>query len=180
MPTPRTNPPSQLPISDPIGSIPPDNQPGHHPPVEQDKPTRRPRLRPKFQPAAATDGFPFAFDPIFLVPGAVVGVTPWTARVTVDATYLRVRFGPWSMTVELDNVAGTEVTGPFQLWKVIGPPHLSLADGGITFGTNARRGVCIELRESAPGIEPTGLLRHRGLTLTVADPEALVERLARR
>jgi hypothetical protein len=176
--TPTTPTSAQLPISDPIGSIPPDNQPGHHPEVEQDKPTRRPRLKPKLHAAAAADGFPFAFDPLFLVPAAAAGVTPWTARVTVDATFLRVRFGPWSMTVELENVAGTEVTGPYRPWKVIGPPHLSLADGGITFGTNASRGLCIALREPVPGIEPTGRLRHPGLTVTVADPEALAERLS--
>ena len=170
----------QLPlVPDPVGSIPIDNQPGHHPEVEQDKPARRPRTRPKMRPAAATDGFPFAFDPIFVGPALAVGVTPWTARVTVDATSLRVRFGPWSMTVDLDNVAGTVVSGPYRPWKVIGPPRLSFSDGGITFGTNARRGLCIELREAVAGIEPTGRLRHPGLTVTVADPEALAERLGR-
>jgi hypothetical protein len=178
MPTSRSTPTAQLPLTDPIGSIPPANQPGHHPPVEQDKPTRRPRLRPRLSPAAAVDGFPFAFDPRFLAPAALAGVTPWTARVTVGATDLRVRFGPWSMDVALDNVVRTEISGPYQPWKVIGPPHLSFADGGITFGTNARQGLCIELREPLRGIEPTGRLRHRNLTLTVADPAALAERLA--
>lgn len=172
----------QLPAtSDPIGAIPPDNQPGHHPEVEQDKPDLRSRSRAAARPspAAVTDGFAFRFDPLFLGPAASFGVTPWTARVTVDATELRVRFGPWSMAVALDNVTGTSVSGPYRPWKVIGPPRLSLADLGITFGTNAARGLCIQLGEPVPGIEPTGRLRHSGLTVTVADPEALAERLAR-
>jgi hypothetical protein len=49
-----------------------------------------------------------------------------------------------------------------------------MADRGITFGTNPRRGVCIEFHEPVPAFDPLGLVRHPNLTVTVADPEALL------
>ena len=47
------------------------------------------------------------------------------------------------MLLDRTNIVGAERTGPFQPWKVIGPPHLSLRDRGITFGTNSSAGVCL-------------------------------------
>lgn len=75
------------------------------------------------------------------------------------------------MATPLDNVVGAEVTGPYRLVKVAGPPHLSLRDRGITFATNRARGTCIRFRE------PVGLLRHPAATVTVAAPDALAEAL---
>ena len=62
------------------------------------------------------------------------------------------------------------MTGPYRWYRAIGP-RLSLADHGLTFGTSAARGVCLLLREPVPGIDPLGVIRHPGLTLTVADPK---------
>ena len=70
-------------------------------------------------------------------------------------------------------------TGPYKPWKVIGPPHLSFADRGITFGTTTTGGVCIKLRRPARGIEPTGLLKHPAVTVTVEDRDELIELLQR-
>jgi len=78
------------------------------------------------------------------------------------------------------NIAGTEVTGPFGLLRTLGPAHLSLADNGITFATNGDRGLCIRLHDPVPAIEPLGRLRHPGLTVTVADVDALAAALAAR
>ncbi len=50
-------------------------------------------------------------------------------------------------------------------------PHLSLKDRGITFGTNARRGICTLFREPITGIDFLGVIRHPGVTLTLADIE---------
>ena len=91
--------------------------------------------------------------------------------MTIQGGQLSARFGPWRLSTPLENVAGTEVTGPYQLLKVIGPPHLSLRDRGLTFATNRQRGVCIRFRR------PVGLLRHPSLTVTVADPDALARAL---
>ena len=55
--------------------------------------------------------------------------------------------------------------------------RLSLADRGLTFGSTAAGGVCVEFTHPRRGIEPFGLLRHPGLTLTVADPDGLVAAL---
>jgi hypothetical protein len=159
--------------SEPFGPVPPDNEPGHHPPVEQDKP-----VGPPPGPVAATlHRFPFDFHPLFRLPALAAGVTPGSAYVDVDREKLEVRFGPWSMQVDRDDIAEVCETGPYKPWKVIGPPHLSLADRGITFGTTTGGGVCITLRRPVPGIEPTGRLKHPGLTVTVADREGLVELL---
>lgn len=122
--------------------------------------------------------FDFRFARPYLAAGLPFGVTPLTASVEVDGGELRVRFGPWSLRTPVANVTGTEVTGPYALLKTLGPPHLSLADHGITFATNADRGLCARLRHPVPGIEPLGRLRHPGLTVTVADVDALAAALA--
>ncbi|MEV1291660.1 DUF1990 family protein [Pseudonocardia sp. NPDC049635] len=116
---------------------------------------------------------PFAFDPRFLPVLAPLGVTETSgARVELDEHRLLVRFGAWSVSTPVRNLAGAQLAGPFSAPKVIGP-HLSLADRGVTFGTNTRRGVCIRFHRPVPGLEPLGLLRHPGVTVTVRDPELL-------
>jgi hypothetical protein len=175
---------------DNVGSVPPDNEPGHHPDVEQDKPIgRRPRPRtaaPALPKGAATssDASPPGGERFDLHFDGPVGVAARVAVVHEDRAYVELtddrlvaRFGPWVIETTRANIADATVTGPYQWWKVAGPPHLSFADRGLTFGTNAERGVCITFREPVPGIEPTGRIRHPGLTVTVADPEALVKAL---
>jgi hypothetical protein len=132
---------------------------------------------------ATTDGgsvqFGFAFDPRFRVPLALAGVTPGHAHVTVTPTRLLARFGPWSVDTPLDNVAGVCLTGPYRWFKAIGPRG-SLADRGATFGSTTAGGVCIRFHDPVPGLEPLGLVRHPGLTVTVDDPERLAALLRRR
>jgi hypothetical protein len=152
-------------------NLPPDNEPGHHPEVEQDKPTGPP-------PGPGPVRFPLAFDPTFRLVDRVLGITEDRAYVELDRDELRIRFGPWSADVPRRTVAGAEVTGPYWLPKVLGPPHLSLADRGITFATNRRKGVCIRLTEPVKALEPLGLLRHPSITVTVEDPKALADALA--
>ena len=62
------------------------------------------------------------------------------------------------------------LTDPFHWYRAIGP-RLWLADHGLTFGTSTTCGVWLQLRDPVPGIDPTGLIRHPDLTLTVADPQ---------
>lgn len=178
--------------------VPEDNLPGHHPETEQDKPDVIPRARPqgrrappkskpkaKAKPTQAADPppapvherFSFAFEPVMAAAALPFGVTPLTTSCEVADGELRVRFGPWSVRTPLDNVEGAEITGPYALPKVIGPAHLSLKDGGVTFATTTKRGVCIRFRTPVRGIAPFGLLKHPALTVTVAEPEHLVEAL---
>ncbi|MGH9119670.1 MAG: hypothetical protein ACRD0A_17880 [Acidimicrobiales bacterium] len=122
--------------------------------------------------------FPFVFDPPLFPFGLPFGVTPSTALVLVTSDDLHVRFGLWSLHTGLDNVAGAERTGPYRPWRVAGPARLSLTDRGLTFATNTRAGVCICFHRPVRPVPPFPLLRHPALTVTVADPNGLVELLA--
>jgi hypothetical protein len=240
-----------------VGPVPEDNQPGHHPDQEQDKPTGPPpapsgasgstasgstatatkpktraksaagrgsaagkstggkspsgkstdskssggrtgragaraakpasgeslRTPPPSDPAPEvplTVRFRFRFDPVMQAAALPLGVLPSNSFVEVTANDLTIRFGRWSLTTPLANVEGAEVSGPYSLVKVIGPPRLSIVDRGVTFATNPDRGVCIRFREAVPGALPFGLLRHPGATVTVEEPEALADALTSR
>jgi hypothetical protein len=193
--------PEIAPPNEPTGPIPEDNLPGHHPEHEQDKPegpppepgVRPPKAKKEGVPrkaapkkskverpepeAEGTRRFNFAFEPRMLPLSLLFGVTPVTAWAEVDGRELRVRFGLWSATTPRENVTGASVTGPYAFPKVAGPAHFSFTDGGATFATTTRRGVCLEFREPITALVPFGLLRHSGLTVTVDDPEGLVAAL---
>jgi hypothetical protein len=51
-------------------------------------------------------------------------------------------------------------------------------DRGITFATNGDGGLCIRFIEAVTGIDPFRLIRHPGLTVTVADLDGLERLLA--
>lgn len=112
--------------------------------------------------------FDFAFDRRYAPGLALLGVTPATARVTVTNTELDARFGPWRCRTPVGNISCVVQTGPYQAVKAIGARG-SFADRGATFGTTTAGGVCLEFRQPVKILDPTGLLRHPGLTLTVAD-----------
>ncbi len=120
----------------------------------------------------------FAFSPLGRALLRPLGVGPDSCEVRVEQDTLDVRFGRWRLKTPLANVRAVEVTGPYQAWKALGP-RLSLADRGLTFGTNTTAGVCIRFDQPVPGLEPTGRLRHPGLTVTVHDPQLLADRLRR-
>ncbi len=122
--------------------------------------------------------FDFDFDPLYRAMALPFFVTPGNARVRVDDGRLDARFGPWwRLATDVDNIAGTEVSGPYRLLTTVGPAHLSLADRGLTFATNRRRGLCIIFKQPVPGLEPTGRLRHPALTVTVSDVDGLARAL---
>jgi hypothetical protein len=120
--------------------------------------------------AAGAGQFEMAFDPRFRLPLAALGVTPATAHVTITPGHLVACFGPWNCRTVPSNVRAVYLTGPYHWYRAIGP-RLSLADHGLTFGTTTTGGVCVQLRDPVPGIDPLGLIRHPNLTLTVADPQ---------
>ncbi|MGN9908637.1 hypothetical protein ACTMTJ_13930 [Phytohabitans sp. LJ34] len=110
---------------------------------------------------------------------APFGVRPGNAWLALSEAELVVRFGPWRLRTARDNVLDARRSGPYRWWRVIGP-HLSLADRGVTFGTNAAAGVCVRFATPVPALLPGRWLRHPGLTVTVADPDGLVDALRRR
>jgi hypothetical protein len=117
--------------------------------------------------------FEFRFADAYRLPALLFGVTPATTGVVVDDGELRIRFGPWSVRTTVDNVAGSEVTGPYGFVKTVGPAHLSFADRGLTLATNGDQGLCIRFVEPVAGIDPWGRLRHPGVTVTVEHPHDL-------
>jgi hypothetical protein len=121
--------------------------------------------------------FAFRFDPSYQRPARLFGITRASAWVEVDATTLRAQFGRWRVTTPLTNIKSVAVTGPYRFFKTAGPARLAVTDRGLTFATNGERGVLISFHSPVPGLEPTGLLRHPELTVTVADTDGLVERL---
>lgn len=170
--------------------VPEDNLPGHHPEAEQDKPDVTPLPKPRGRRAAAAkptpaphvepprrSTFAFAFGVRMALAALPFGVTPFTTGLDIEDGELRVRFGPWSLRTPLDNIEGAEVTGPYTWFKVAGPAHLSFKDRGLTFATNADRGVCIKFKEPVAGLVPKGVIKHPALTVTVDRPDDLVAAL---
>lgn len=123
--------------------------------------------------------FPFAFDGRYAWMLKPLGIRPDTAEVTLDFEEIRVRFGRWTTKTSLSNIAGTEITEDYRWYKAIGIRG-SLADHGITFGTNADRGLCVRFVEPIPSLTLGKMIRHPGMTLTVADVEGLAEAIERR
>jgi hypothetical protein len=119
------------------------------------------------------EAYEFRFDPLYRMAGVAFGVTPRTSRVELRDGELYARFGPWKVRTPLSNVSGCTVTGGYGRIFTIGPAHLSFTDRGLTFATNPDRGLCIQFREPVAGIDPTGRIRHPGLTVTVADVDGL-------
>lgn len=120
--------------------------------------------------------FGFRFDPAFRLPLALLGVRPETAGVELGPAELTVRFGPWQLRTARGNVTGAEPGGPYRWWRAIGP-RLSLADGGVTFGSSVTAGVCVRFDTPVPGLAPGRWLRHPAVTVTVADPGGLLRAL---
>jgi hypothetical protein len=106
----------------------------------------------------------------------LLGVSSANSGVRIADGVFHVRFGPWRLRTPTANIAGAVVTGPYHWVRVVGP-HLSLADRGVTFGTNAERGVCVRFDAPVPALLPVRALRHPAVTLTVDDPEALAASL---
>lgn len=122
--------------------------------------------------------YDFRFAPAYRVPALLVGATPRSAYVEVVDGRLQVRYSLWRLDTPVSNVVSTERTGGFRFLKNAGPPHLSLADKGVSFATNGDQGLCVRFGEPVKVLDPTGRLLHPAATLTVADVDALATALA--
>lgn len=112
--------------------------------------------------------FEFAFEKKYLPALAAIGVTPLTARVNITDTSLDARFGPWRCRTPVTNIKCVQQSGPYNPVKAIGARG-SFTDRGATFGTTTAGGVCIEFREPVKILDPSGLVLHPGLTMTLTD-----------
>ncbi len=93
-----------------------------------------------------------------------------------DAGTFVATFGFLKMETPLANIDEAHVTRDYRWWTAAGARG-SLADGGLTFGTNRDAGVCVHFREPVPS--PLRRKGHPALTVTVADVDGLVDRLER-
>src|SRR4051794_21943576 len=103
------------------------------------------------------------------------GVRPSTdgVRLTDDGQFVAT-YGFLRVETPHDNVGEAHITTGYRWWTAAGA-RLSLVDDGLTFGTNARRGVCIHFDTKVPSrLRRSG---HSALTVTVADPDGLVAAL---
>lgn len=138
-------------------------------------------MSPTTDPASGTAGRPFSFefDPSFRLPARTFGIRPENSLILVTDGELATQFGPWRIRTPLANIRSMAITGPYRYLKVAGPARLAITDQGLTFATNARRGVQFDFHEWIAGIEPTGTLRHPNLTLTAADCPGLIQACTR-
>jgi hypothetical protein len=115
--------------------------------------------------------FPYRFDKRFAPVWLVCGALPGRDGVRLGDGRLRASYGFLHLETPLDNVAGGHITEGYRWWTAVGPRQ-SLADDGLTFGTNRDRGVCIHFHEK---VRATLSARpHSALTVTVEDCEGLV------
>lgn len=92
--------------------------------------------------------------------------------MTIDDDVFDARFGRWRLKTPVSNIKDVRITSDYHWFKAIGPRG-SAADRGCTFGTNADAGVCVCFHEPVGALISKGVLRHPGLTVTVADVEGL-------
>jgi len=128
-------------------------------------------------PRAPARKFPFDFEPSYRPLARLFGISELNAFVALEGDEIIARFGPWRLSTTTRNIAGVRVTGPYNYLKTAGPARLSLSDGGLTFATNASRGVCIEFHQPVRGIDPFGVIHHPNLTVTVRECSALLQAL---
>jgi hypothetical protein len=114
--------------------------------------------------------FEFDFENRYRILLAALGVNPRTAWVELTNDELDARFGLWRCRTPTSNIIDTQTSGPYLAVKAIGP-RASFADRGATFGTTTAGGACVKFAHPVKILDPTGKLRHPGLTLTVADTE---------
>ena len=119
--------------------------------------------------------FPYRYEPRLAPIWLPFRAWPGEQGVTVtEGGRLVARFGPLRVEALLSQVVHAHVTGPYRWWTAAGA-RLSLADDGLTFGTNAAEGVCIHFEPRVH--RALGLRDHSALTVTVADCQGLVDAL---
>jgi hypothetical protein len=123
-----------------------------------------------------TEFFAYAVDPWLAPFWLPFGVRPSKDGVTIiDGTTFRATFGFLKMETALSNIDEAHITRNYRWWTAAGARR-SWVDDGLTFGTNNKAGVCVHFRQPVPS--PLRRKGHSALTVTVADVDALVDRLA--
>lgn len=119
--------------------------------------------------------FDYAIDKRYLAVLVPFGLRPGKDGVTLtDDGSMVATFGFFKLATPLANITGAHITRNYRWWTAFGVRG-SMADDGLSFGTNHDGGVCIHFAEKVPS-----LLRrsgHSALTVTVSDLEGLTTAL---
>ena len=114
--------------------------------------------------------FPYRFDKRWKALFFALGVDDKDGVTINSKGELIATFGRFKVKTTIDNIDHTLVTGPHRWYTAVGL-RLSLADDGLTFGTNHRKGLSIAFVEKIPKV--IGFRKHSTLWVSVADPEGL-------
>jgi hypothetical protein len=119
--------------------------------------------------------FRYAIDKRFFPLLLTFGVRPSKDGVTLtdDGRFIAT-YGFLRIETSLSNIDGAHLTSGYRWWTAVGV-RLSLADDGLTFGTNRDRGVCVHFHERVRSVMRRS--GHSALTVTVAEVDRLIEAL---
>jgi hypothetical protein len=122
-----------------------------------------------------TQHFDYAVDKRYLPVLVPLGFRSSKDGVTLadDGSFLAT-FGFFKMATPLANITGAHITRNYRWWTAPGVRG-SMADDGLSFGTNNQAGVCVHFAEKVPS--PLRRKGHSALTVTVADLEGLAAAL---
>ena len=118
--------------------------------------------------------FPYRLDKRWSPMFAALRIKRTDGVTLTDDGMLRATFGFLNVETPVANIDHTEVTGPHRWYTAVGA-RLSLADDGLTFGTNHELGLCLEFVERIPKV--IGFRKHSTLWVSVADPDGLADAL---
>ena len=114
--------------------------------------------------------FAYAIDRRYLPVLVPLGLRPAKDGVTLTDGSFLATFGFIRLATPRANVTGAHITRNYRWWTAFGVRR-SLADDGLSFGTNFHAGVCIHFAEKVPS--PLRRSGHSALTVTVADLDGL-------
>ena len=122
-----------------------------------------------------TERFPYAIDPKYRPLLVVFGFRGARDAVTItDDGAFRASFGFVKIETPVANITGAHITRGYRWWTAVGVRG-SMADDGLSFGTNHDAGVCIHFAEKVPS--PLRRRGHSALTVTVEDLDGLTRAL---
>lgn len=122
-----------------------------------------------------TQHFGYAIDRRFLPVLLPFGLRRHRDGVTLadDGSFVAT-LGFFTVTTSRENITGAHITRNYRWWTAIGV-RASMADDGLSFGTNRDAGVCIHFAERVPS--PLSRRGHSALTVTVDDLTGLTATL---
>jgi len=121
-----------------------------------------------------TQHFGYAIDRRYLPVLLPFGFRSGRDGVTLSDDAFAATFGFFRLATARDNITGAHITRNYRWWTAFGVRG-SMADDGLSFGTNHNAGVCIHFADKVPSrLSKSG---HSALTVTVEDLDGLTRAL---